>query len=274
MELRELTYLGVAIAIAGAIIGFFNWCFPYVELIWKLTMGGITVFALLLIFLRRFRVILQRRRQEVLCFLLLGVVLWFLFIKFPTFLLPSILIMFASVAVAMLLFTKHIPPQYKKEDKYKEQDRIVIFNDDFDSPEHWSLNHWRSNYCSISDGKMRLACSGAPRGEDGSHRDLIDKLEVGGAYQITCHLKAELGTTGKFRLWCHDKCRPDAGNLPEGVSISTTFKTPAPDGASVSLLYIAVNNPHIRIHLQYRPGRGAIYVDNVRIYKILEIISQ
>lgn len=271
MELRELTYLALAIAIGSATVGFLGWCFPYVELIWKLTMGGITVFALLLIFLRRFRVILQRRRQEVLCFLLLGVVLWFLFIKFPTFLFPSILIMFASVAVAMLLFTKYISPQYKKQDKYKEQDRIVIFNDHFDTHEHWSLNHWKSNCCSISDGKIRLACSSAPRGEDGSHRDLIDKLEVGGTYQITCHLKAEPGTTGQFRLWCHDKSGPDAR---KGASVSTKFETPAPDGTSVSLLYNAVNNPHIRIHLQYRPGRGAIYVDNVRIYKILEIISQ
>lgn len=271
MERRELTYLALVLSVGGLVFQIFNWCFPYIELARKLTIAGITVFALLLIFLRRFRVILKRRRQEVLCFLLLGVVLWFLFIKFPTFLFPSILIMFASVAVAMLLFTKYISPQYRKQDKYKEQDRIVIFNDDFDTRKHWSLNHWGSNCCSISDGKMRLACSSAPRGEGGSHRDLIDKLEVGGAYQITCHLKAEPGTTGQFRLWCHDKCGPDA---PKGVSISTTFKTPAPDGASVSLLYIAVNNPHIRIHLQYRPGRGAIYVHNVRIYKILEIISQ
>ncbi len=141
----------------------------------------------------------------------------------------------------------------------------MTFDEDFHDPKYWILNQWGARCSSISGGQMRFTGPAGPKGEEGSHRDLTNILEVGQIYRIICHVKAEPGTTGQFRLWCHDKTRP---NVSKTTDASTGFKTPLPNGERVFVIYSPYHNPDIRIHLQYRPGKGTIYVDNVRIYEI------
>lgn len=232
------------------------WCLFNIQLPVRITITAIIGLVLSLwIFWRPFRTIFSRYWQEVLSSLLLLVMLWFLSIKFPTFLFPSILIISVSAAIAILLSTKYVSPKRK----------TLIFDEDFHDPKYWILNQWGAHCSSISGGQMRFTGRVGPKGEEGSHRDLTNILEVGQIYRIICHVKAELGTTGQFRLWCHDKTRP---NVSKTMDVSTGFKAPLPNGEYVSVIYGPYHNPDIRIHLQYKPGKGTIYVDNVRIYEI------
>jgi len=232
------------------------WCLGNIHLAVRITITAIGVLVLLSwIFWRPFRTIFSRYWQEVLSSLLLLVMLWFLSIKFPTFLFPSILIISVSAAIAILLSTKYVSPKRK----------TLIFDEDFHDPKYWILNQWGAHCSSISEGQMRFTGPAGPKGEEGSHRDLTNMLEVGQIYRIICHVKAEPGTTGQFRLWCHDKTRP---NVSKTTDTSTGFKTPLSSGECVSVIYSPYYNPDIRIHLQYKPGKGTIYVDNVRIYEI------
>lgn len=259
MEPKERTALGVAFGLGGLIIACLAWWFPQVELAWKIGITAIAVAVLLSSFWRRFRAVFEKHWQETLCFLLLAVVIWIFSARFPAFLLPGILIILVSVAIATLVLTKYILWEHGKRDK------TLIFDEDFHDPKNWSLNHWGSNCCSISGNQMRFTGPSGPKGEEGSHIDLVNKLEVGRRYEVACRVKAEAETTAQFRLWCHDKIRPD---VVKGTNVETGFKTPPPHGEFVFLIYRANHNPDIRVHLQYKPGKGTIYVDNVRIYRI------
>jgi hypothetical protein len=64
-----------------------------------------------------------------------------------------------------------------------------------------------------------------------------------------------------FQLWCHDK----TGVKPDGVEVSTEFKTPSEHGEKISLIFKAGFNKNIRIHLQYKPGQGRIEISDIRI---------
>lgn len=138
-----------------------------------------------------------------------------------------------------------------------------IFTDVFEDPKQWKLNHWGSKSARFEDSKMVFeGIFQNPQGEDGSHRDLMDILDENKKYQIVAHVKSDPGTTGQFRLWCHDIARADA------VSASTEFEVPSRATKDISLIFLPKNNKNIRIHLQYKPGTGKIYVEKVEIYKL------
>lgn len=110
---------------------------------------------------------------------------------------------------------------------------------------------------------MTFTGTTAPKGTDGSHIDLLDLLEMGNIYEISCFAKSERNTTGKFQLWCHD----NFGQI-NGVNESTPYKTPSAKGEKIDLKFKADFNQNIRIHLQYEPGLGSIIVSDINIYKL------
>lgn len=125
----------------------------------------------------------------------------------------------------------------------------------------WRLNHWGSNCASIVGDKMVFTGTSVPKETDGSHIDLNNLLEVDKTYEISCFAKSDTNTTGMFQLWCHD----NTGTKPDGVNISTTYKTPSTDGEKIKLNFKANFNKNIRIHLQYKPGQGRIEISDVKI---------
>jgi len=128
----------------------------------------------------------------------------------------------------------------------------------------WRLNHWESNCASIVGEKMIFSGTSAPKGEDGSHIDLNNKLVIGNTYEISCFAKSERNTTGMFKLWCHD----ETGVSPHGVRVETPYKTPSTMGEIIKLIFKADFNKNIRIHLQYTPGQGRIEISDVRILEL------
>jgi len=124
----------------------------------------------------------------------------------------------------------------------------------------WTINHWASNCASIVGGKMTFVGTTAPKNTDGSYLDLIGMLEVGSVYEVTCFVKSDANTTGKFMLWCHDHSGSEG--------IKTAFKIPPAKGEIVTLKFKAEKNKNIRIHLEYEPGQGRIEVSDVKIYKV------
>lgn len=143
-------------------------------------------------------------------------------------------------------------------EKIKEKSEKIPFNN------LWRLNHWRSNYASIVGDKMIFTGISAIGREDGSHIDLNFFLEIGKTYEISCFAKSDINTDGMFQLWCHD----DTGAKPDGVNVSTPYKTPSTDGEKIKLNFKADYNKNIRIHLQYKPGQGRIEVSDVRISEL------
>ena len=145
-------------------------------------------------------------------------------------------------------------------EKIKEKSEKIPFNN------LWRLNHWGSNCARIVGDRMIFAGTSAPtqQGTDGSHIDLNYILEIGKTYEISCFAKSDTGTNGMFQLWCHD----DTGVKPDGVDVSTPYKTPSTEGEKIKLNFKADYNKSIRIHLQYTPGQGRIEISDVRISEL------
>lgn len=145
-------------------------------------------------------------------------------------------------------------------EKIKEKSEKIQFNN------LWRLNHWGSNCARIVGDKMIFTGTSVPtqQGTDGSHIDLNYILEIGKTYEISCFAKSDTGTNGMVQLWCHD----DTGVKPDGVDVSTPFKTPSIEGEKIKLNFKADYNKSIRIHLQYTPGQGRIEISDVRISEL------
>jgi len=86
-------------------------------------------------------------------------------------------------------------------------------------------------------------------------------------FEISARVRSEPGTTGKFKLWCHDihwlmnsKDRDTGESTPP---IGTEFET-------VSMLYTTTNSGRLRIHLHYVPGDGAIEIDGVILRQLVQ----
>lgn len=150
---------------------------------------------------------------------------------------------------------KQIPDDIEK---IKEKSQQIPINN------AWDVNHWRSNYASIEGDKIAFTGISPQYKEDGCNIDLLDFLEVGKIYEISCFAKSISHTTGKFKLWCHDKT-----GEPNGISKDTNFKVPPENGERFKLIFKAVYNRNIRVHLQYLPGEGKIEVDDIRIKEII-----
>lgn len=140
-------------------------------------------------------------------------------------------------------------------EKIKEKSSKILIN------KLWRLNHWGSRCAKIVGDRIVFTGTSAPEGEDGSHIDLNNFLEIGKSYKVTCWAKSSSGTDGVFRLWCHDQ----TGAIPTGSVAATLFRTPAQEGEEIGLTFTAEYNKNIRIHLQYKPGIGEIEISDVKI---------
>lgn len=144
----------------------------------------------------------------------------------------------------------------KELEKIKEASEVI----DIPINDLWNLNHWGNNYASIVNDTMVF--EGSTGAEDGSHIDLIDFLELGKTYGVSCFAKSDPNTTGKFRLWCHN----NIGDV--GITEATPFKTPSVDGELIKLPFKAEINTNFRIHFQYIPGKGKIVIKDLKVRKL------
>jgi len=136
---------------------------------------------------------------------------------------------------------------------------IIPFND------YWFINQWDSNCASLVGDEIIFIGTSAPKGTDGCNIDLKNILELGKTYEVSCFAKSDAGTTGRFQLWCHDKLNNEIDDSDE----STPFNTPPTNGKIITLTFKAKYNKNIRIHLQYKPGKGRIVVSNVKLKTII-----
>ncbi|MFZ5982070.1 MAG: hypothetical protein ACOYS2_00640, partial [Patescibacteria group bacterium] len=128
----------------------------------------------------------------------------------------------------------------------------------------WKLNHWGGSCARLENGVMIFEGTNMPKDADGSHINLLDSLEVGKKYEISCFAKATSGTSGMFQLWCHD----NTGINPHGSHVATSFKSPPKEGERFKVVFEASYNKSVRIHLQYKPGTGRVEVSDVKIVEI------
>jgi hypothetical protein len=142
--------------------------------------------------------------------------------------------------------------------RIKEKSESVAINNS------WRLNHWGSECARIIDDKMVFSGTFAPRINDGSNINLNNFLDIGKTYKISCYAKSTAGTSASFQLWCHDQ----KVKSPK-TDVSTSYKTPSVEGEIIELRFKAEFNKHIRIHLQYKPGKGQIEISNVKISELV-----
>lgn len=129
----------------------------------------------------------------------------------------------------------------------------------------WVLNHWGSETARFGENQIIFLGKYTPdkRG-DGAHIDLVDALEIGKVYEVSCFAKS-LNSTGKIQLWCNDDT--NTGSNPR-VEVKTEFLPPSKDGKAITLEFPAIAK-NIRIHLQYKPGNGKIQVGDIKITELL-----
>lgn len=159
----------------------------------------------------------------------------------------------------------------------------VLFHEDFsDVPfgKGWRLDAWSPAFggppsalmITIQDRQMRL--QGEPhqyvnhyRQQGVAYIDLVNLLKVGRSYLVQCEVRSEPGTTAMCELWCHDL-------QPEGMrsvkSRQTAAAVPPTDWSTLEVVYTATQSPHLRVHLRYEPGKGGIYVRDVKVFELLE----
>lgn len=128
----------------------------------------------------------------------------------------------------------------------------------------WVLNHWGSDFASIVNGRMIFKGLRTRLETEGCHVNIINGLDVGSIYKVSCFVRSQPNTTGRFQLWCHD----NIGIEPNGSEAAIQYAIPSIEGERCSLRFDAKYNKHLRIHRQYTPGEGQIEVDDIRISKL------
>ncbi len=186
-----------------------------------------------------------------------------------------LVIIYIVIALAILITVKFIFTMFHHKtprelvlgsnevEPYRQlESEEVVYDSTFDDKSKWSLNHWCANISKIEGNTMIFEGQSVTSGqtEDGSHIDLKKILEIGGIYEVSCHVQSLPGTTAQFYLWCHD-------NTP-AHGARTNARTPSVDGENITLTFHAINNDFVRIHLQYVPGQGKIIVSRVSIKRI------
>lgn len=244
------------LSVTFGLLGLVAWYFPNIELTYKIIISTIGLASIGLILIKEHLSYFFRKFWPEITIALLLTILGLIFWRaFPQLLVPAIILVLASIIVSQLISFKYGQTLiYKTKELFKQ----VTIND------AWVVNHWQSNCARIENEKMVFSGTQAPNSTDGSHINLINALEVGKQYEITCFAKSEPNTTGLFQLWCHDQ----TGKPTHGVNVSTSFKTPSTRGETVSLIFNSDFNEDIRIHLQYTPGLGKIEISDVKIFKL------
>lgn len=231
------------------------WLFPSIDLNIKVYISAIAIISILFILFKEKLSYFFRKNWQLIISITLFCTFFLLFWNaYRNLILPALIILLTSISITLLLIFK-----YRQPVVYKTKELIQKFA----MNSLWQLNHWGSNCASLENNKMVFKGTFAPNGNDGSHKDFLNHLEIGSTYEIECSVKSAVNTTGKFQLWCHDKLSEISG-----VSVSTPYKTPSINGEIISLIFKSEYNENIRIHLQYTPGQGQIEVSYVKIYKL------
>ncbi len=244
------------LSITFGLLGIVAWYFPSIEVKYKVAVTFIVGLSIALILYKdRLSYFFRKYWPEIISIALF--LIFYIIFKnaFPELLIPAIAILLGSISISLLISFK-----YAQTFIYKARIllRVVAINDE------WILNHWGSTCAKIENNKMIFSGASAPNGTDGSHINLINALEIGRTYEISCNVKSTVGTTGMFQLWCHDKIN----NPVNGVSEATAYKIPSTSEEKIKLIFKANFNEDIRIHLQYTPGIGEIQVSDVNIFKL------
>jgi hypothetical protein len=150
----------------------------------------------------------------------------------------------------------------RQEQIKSEEPKILVA--DIALNNSWKLNHWGSTCARLINNKIIFEGTSAPQGEDGSHIDINDFLDIGKTYEISCLAKSTMNANAMFRLWCHDQ----TGEIQSRVSVTTDFKTLSVQGEIISLTFKASYNRNVRVHLQYKPGLGQIEISSVKIFEL------
>jgi hypothetical protein len=174
-----------------------------------------------------------------------------------------------SMKIANDLGTKEAQV-FKSEDSKEKLDKSEITDSNLSEFTEipinnlWHLNHWGSDVCHIENKKIVFRGEKTRLDTEGSNISLKDILKLGKEYKISCFTQSKPDTTGMFQLWCHDNIEKG----PHGFEVSIPYAKVSTEGEFCSLRFKAQFNQNIRIHLQYKPGKGQIEVSKVRITEI------
>lgn len=245
------------ISVVFGLLSITAWYFPAIELQAKILITCAAVIAVMVLLLKeRLSYFFRRYWHEIVILLLIIIVYQIFDNVYPQLLIPATAIILTSIVISLII-------SFKYRDAFIYRSKVFIKSVAID--DKWDLNHWSSSCATINKGKMYFTGTSAPSGTDGSNINLLNILDVGNNYEITCFVKSEGETDGRFQLWCHDSCN---STDPNGVSEATNYRTPPIDGETIKLNFKATFNRNIRIHLQYTPGAGTIIVDDVKIVKL------
>jgi hypothetical protein len=235
--------------------GVLTWFLPNADKQTKIIAAAVVVLLIILLFFKEKLFVLRKYYTEIAALLLIGGSFFVLKKSYSAVIVPFFMAVLLSVLLSILFIIK-----YGRTFVYRHKTfvRNVLFNE-----EDWQLNHWQGNYATIHGEMMIFAGSVEDHPEDGSNIDLLEALDLGSTYEISCFARSLTRTTGKFMLWCHDKAKQ-----PNGISVSTPFETPPQKRKRIKLTFRALYNNSIRIHLQYRAGAGQIEVSDIKIYKL------
>ncbi len=181
---------------------------------------------------------------------------------------------FILSVVAELIFIWSLKLFPFREYKKKDNKKVIIFEDDFTDNKGWFLNYWgTTNPAKTNRIENSMIIFEAteddllhPSKEFGAYIDLRNNIKEGEVYEVSCSVKAELGTTMKFQLWVHDNI---VGNK---LSMRTEkypikLKTPSARFKEVKLRFVATSTNGMRIHLHNKGGKGRIFVKKVIVLK-------
>ncbi len=180
----------------------------------------------------------------------------------------------ALSAIALLIFLwslKQFPLQ-----EFKKNKKEIIFEDDFVSNKGWIMNYWGTTN---PDKTNRIESSMIifeatenellhPNKEFGAYIDLKNGIDEGSAYEVSCLVKSEPGTTMKFQLWLHDNVIGNNSSMRTEKN-PAQLKTPGNDFEKIKLEFIATVTKGIRIHLHNQGGVGKIIVDKVTVSRLI-----
>ncbi|OGD79619.1 hypothetical protein A2368_02700 [Candidatus Collierbacteria bacterium RIFOXYB1_FULL_49_13] len=147
----------------------------------------------------------------------------------------------------------------------------IIFEDDFGfGNKGWKMNYWGSykpdETCKIENSRMVFRARSndlqSRRDENGACIDLVDDIQTGVKYEVSCWVCSTRGSTMKFSLWVHD--------TKEGNEIKSQMKTPTSEFEQVKVGFIASKTRAMRVHLHYRAGVGQIFVNRVVVIRASE----
>lgn len=181
----------------------------------------------------------------------------------------SVIALSITASIIFLSSLKQFPLQEYKE----EDDKEIIFDDDFVNNRGWFLNYWGTTNPSktnrIENSMMIFEAEEeellSTKKEFGAYIDLKNGIRESVTYEIHCKVKSDINTTMGFQIWVHDTL---GGNPAVSVKEPSHFYLPDRNYKTIKLRYRANSTNAIRIHLHNKGGKGKILVDKITVYRL------